>query len=144
MRVIGDEAVLGLRLDNVKYPAWGIKGGHAGRPGRVIVNPGAPDERQLRPMSDQNQLRKGDLLRIMTGGGGGWGHPFDRPEASVRLDVLDGFISSDSALADYGVSLTPDLDIDVEATRKLRAEIPCDGNMFNHGQGITTKEGLSS
>jgi len=142
VRVIGDEAVLGLRLDNVKHPAWGIKGGHAGRPGRVIVNPGAEDERQLRPMSDQNQLRKGDLLRIMTSGGGGWGHPFARPEASVRLDVLDGFISSESALTDYGVSLTRDLDIDVEATRTIRAGACSDGDMFNHGEGITSKEGL--
>ena len=108
------------------------------------MNPGTQDERQLQPMSDQNQLRKGDLLRIMTGGGGGWGHPFERPEARVRLDVLDGFISSDSALTDYGVSLTRDLDIDADATRKLRAEISCDSDMFNHGQGITSKEGLSS
>jgi len=144
VRVLWDEAVLGLRLDNVKHPAWGIKGGHAGRSGRVIVNPGAKDERQLRPMSDQNQLSKGDLIRIMTGGGGGWGHPFDRPEASVRLDVLDGFISSESALTDYGVSLTQDLDIDVEATRTIRAGACCDGDMFNHGKGITSKEGLAS
>ena len=144
VRVIGDEAVLGLRLDNVRHPAWGIKGGHAGRPGQVIVNPGAEDERQLRPMSDQNRLRKGDLIRIMTGGGGGWGHPFDRAEASVRLDVLDGFISSDSALTDYGVSLTQDLDIDVEGTRKIRTTTSRDADMFNHGKGITSKEGLLS
>ena len=43
----------------------------AGRPGpgRVVVNPGAAGERLLRPLSDGNRLRRGDVLRIETGGG---------------------------------------------------------------------------
>ena len=40
----------------------------------------------LAPMSDGNVLRRGDVLRLATSGGGGWGHPFDRPLDRVRRD----------------------------------------------------------
>jgi N-methylhydantoinase B len=137
VRVIGDEAVLGLRLDNVKYPPWGVNGGPGGRPGRVLVTPGAPEERELNPMSDRNQLKKGDLVRIMTAGGGGWGSPLQRPAQQVRLDVLDGFISRESAHADYGVVLSSELELDTPATQELRAKLSqqqaAEVKMFHRG-----------
>ena len=105
VRVLTDEAELAIRLDNCKYPAFGVNGGHSGRAGRVVVNPGAPDERELKTMSDGHSLKRGDRLRIITPGGGGWGAPLDRPAGEVLADVLDGFVSSDSAFADYGVVL---------------------------------------
>ena len=49
-------------------------------------------------MSDGNQLKKGDLVRIVTSGGGGWGSPLDRPAEDVLTDVLDGFVSRKAAL----------------------------------------------
>ena len=42
-------------------------------------------------------LKRGDVLRIETGGGGGYGHPFDRPPESVLDDVLGGFVTDDRA-----------------------------------------------
>ena len=66
LRVVGDEAVIGLRMDNIRWPAWGVKGGMGGGAGRIVVNPGMADERELRPMSEGNKLKKGDLVRIMT------------------------------------------------------------------------------
>jgi N-methylhydantoinase B len=121
LRVIGEEAVIGLRMDNIRWPAWGVKGGMGGRPGRILVNPGSPDERELRPMSEGNKLRKGDLIRIMTPGGGGWGSPLLRDSEQVRDDVLDGFISATSAYEDYGVVLSDDLwSVDFDATAARR------------------------
>ena len=32
-------------------------------------------------------------MRIETGGGGGWGHPFDREPERVLADVRGGFVS---------------------------------------------------
>jgi N-methylhydantoinase B len=134
IRVIGDEAVLGLRVENVKYPCWGVNGGHGGRPGRVVVNPGQPDERELRPISDQNRLRHGDIVRISTAGGGGWGSPLLRPAEQVRMDVLDGFISAESALTDYGVVLSGDgLAVDAGETDKRRRELQGGTRMFHRG-----------
>lgn len=124
LRVVGDEAVIGLRMDNMRWPAWGVKGGMGGGAGRIVVNPGMADERELRPMSEGNKLKKGDLVRIMTPGGGGWGSPLDRAAEQVRDDVLDGFISAESAARDYGVLLSSDLiDVDAAATDARRKEL---------------------
>jgi N-methylhydantoinase B len=121
LRVIGDEAVIGLRMDNIRWPAWGVKGGMGGRPGQILVNPGTSNERTLPPMSDGNKLAKGDLIRIKTPGGGGWGSPLLRDPEQVRDDVLDGFISIASANDDYGVVLSDDFwSVDVSATSERR------------------------
>ena len=124
LRIIADEAVIGVRMDNIRFPAFGVAGGMAGRPGSIIINPGRADERPLKPLSDGNVLNKGDVVRIMTPGGGGWGSPLDRPMVQVRDDVLDGFISPESARDDYGVVLSADLiEVDEPATAALRREL---------------------
>ena len=51
--------------------------------GRVVVNPGTASERDLEPFSDGNVLVRGDVIRLDTGGGGGWGHPYDRDPEQV-------------------------------------------------------------
>jgi N-methylhydantoinase B len=72
-------------------------------------------------MSDGNVLRRGDVLRLSTSGGGGWGHPFDRPLDRVRRDVAGGFVSVGSAREDYGVVMDERGTIDTAATEALRA-----------------------
>ena len=72
-----------------------MAGGHAAGTGRCIVNPGRPDERVLPPLSDGNIVKRGDIVRVETGGGGGWGHPFDREPERVLADVRGGFVSRD-------------------------------------------------
>src|SRR5262249_46655097 len=138
VRIIADEGILASRLENVRFPAWGVNGGHSGRPGRIVVNPGAPEERELKPLSDNNRLRQGDLLRGMTSGGGGWGHPLYRPAARVREDVLDGFVSCASALADYGVVLDQQsLEVDEAETSKLRKDRRSETAMFHRGKYLS-------
>lgn len=105
VEVLADQVVLSNRIDGVDYPPWGVSGGQAARSGRVVINPGGPNERVLPSMGDGAIVRKGEIVRIQTGGGGGWGNPYDREPDLVRSDVLGGFISFDSALADYGVVL---------------------------------------
>jgi N-methylhydantoinase B len=59
---------------------------------------------------------------VRTGGGGGYGSPFERDTESVRLDVVRGYVSLEAAQRDYGVVLSPDaLEIDVAATQRLRS-----------------------
>ena len=134
VRVLSDAATLGLRLDNCKHPAFGVNGGHSGRPGRVVVNPDTASARELKTMSDGNSLEKGDLLRIITPGGGGWGSPLQRPAETVLEDVLDGFISPESAFDDYGVVLGRDgVSVDLAATDDRRVEIAVPTKMFHRG-----------
>ncbi len=67
-----------------------------------------------------NALKRGDILRIETGGGGGYGHPHDRPPAEVLEDVLGGFVSREAAERLYGVAIDGHA-IDETRTAALRA-----------------------
>jgi N-methylhydantoinase B len=117
--VMAEEAMLAVRIDSVRNPPWGVAGGMNGGAGRAIVNPGTLQERILAPLSDGTMLKKGDIFRIETGGGGGWGHPFDRPAPQVREDFLGGVISVEAAARDYGVILVnSDIDHDATASRR--------------------------
>ncbi|HKD58617.1 MAG TPA: hydantoinase B/oxoprolinase family protein [Hyphomicrobiaceae bacterium] len=122
LEVLAQEAMVSMRIDSVEHPPWGVAGGRAAGSGRCVINPGRGDERVIHPLSDGNMVKRGDIVRIETGGGGGWGHPFDREPERVAADVRNGFVSWGSARDDYGVVLREDdLSIDEEATAKQRA-----------------------
>jgi N-methylhydantoinase B len=125
IEVLAPEAMVSMRIDCVENPPWGVAGGMAAGSGRCVINPGRPDERVIAPLSDGNIVRNGDVVRIETGGGGGWGHPFDREPARVLSDVRAGFVSPGRAAADYGVVVAADgCAIDHAATQARRAERP--------------------
>jgi N-methylhydantoinase B len=130
--ILAEEALFGIRIDGVKNPAWGIAGGMAGGTGRVVINPGLPNERVLPPLSDGHRLVKGDILRIETGGGGGNGHPFDRPPAMVLEDVRGGFVTTEAARRLYGVAIIDDA-VDAVATATLRADRTPTKTFHRHG-----------
>ena len=121
--ILADEATLAIRIDGVRNPPWGTAGGMGAGTGRAVVNPGRDNERELVPLSDGNRLRKGDILRIETGGGGGRGHPFDRPPAAVLRDVREGYVSVEAAARDYGVVIREGA-LDPEATAARRRDRP--------------------
>ena len=54
-------------------------------------------------LSNRISVREGDLIRVMTTGGGGWGDPADREPELVREDVLQGKVGAESAMRHYGV-----------------------------------------
>jgi len=121
--VLAEHAVLSMRIDSVVNPPWGVAGGLQAGTGRAVVNPGTPHELHLAPLSDGTVLRRGDILLLETGGGGGHGHPFDRPAERVLQDVRDGFVSLDAARRDYGVVITGNA-LDHAATAARRADRP--------------------
>ena len=121
--ILAEDAMLAIRIDSIKNPPWGIDGGMSGGTGRAVVNPGTSRERVLAPLSDGNSLVRGDILRIETGGGGGYGHPFDRPAEAVLEDVLGGYVSREAAERLYGVVLDGNR-VDEDATARARASRP--------------------
>jgi N-methylhydantoinase B len=135
VELLAEEATFAIRIDGVTKPPWGVKGGKNGGPGRAVVNPGTANERELEPLSDGNVLRRGDVLRLETGGGGGWGHPFDREPERVLADVLGGFVSPQSAETEYGVVLGADGEsVDDGATRTARQSRPVVDGLFHRGR----------
>jgi N-methylhydantoinase B len=134
VEVLAKEAMISMRIDSVENPPWGVAGGHAAGTGRCVINPGRPDERVLRPLSDGNMVKRGDVVRIETGGGGGWGHPFDREPEAVLRDVRGGFVSRESAESNYGVVLAANaLAVDTTATEKRRTKRPAAKLFHRHG-----------
>jgi N-methylhydantoinase B len=129
---MAEEAMLAVRIDSVKNPPWGVAGGMNGGSGRAVVNPGTDRERVLAPLSDGTILRRGDVFRIETGGGGGWGHPFDRPAEQVLEDVRGGFVSEARAASDYGVVIRDGVP-DAAATAARRAARPSTALFHRNG-----------
>lgn len=133
MEILCDEVTVAVRIEGDANPPWGVAGGRCAGSGRAIVNRGRPDERLLPPLSDGNVLKRGDVVRIETGGGGGWGHPYDREPERVLADVLGGFVSRESAERDYGVVLTANARaVDLEATQTRRAQRPATKLFHRH------------
>ena len=63
----------------------------------------------------------GDVFEIYNSGGGGYGDPYRRDPQRVREDVVNGVVSFDNALTQYGVVLDKNsFHIDESATAKLR------------------------
>jgi N-methylhydantoinase B len=121
--ILAEEAVLAIRLDSVKNPPWGIAGGKQGGTGRAVLNPNTPEERVLPPLSDGHRVRRGDIFRMETGGGGGYGPPFERPPEDVLEDVLGGTVSVEAAHREYGVIIA-DGAVDAVATEAARNHRP--------------------
>jgi len=108
---------------------WGVKGGLAGRPFQVTIDPGGPNEREVDALADAEPIKAGEVVRIRTTGGGGWGNPLDRDPELVVRDVVWRKVSPEAALADYGVVLTGSLEDDslghdATATQAERASRP--------------------
>jgi N-methylhydantoinase B len=125
---------------------WGVNGGRAGRPFQVTIDPGGPRERTVGALTDAEPVRAGEVIRIRTTGGGGWGDPLLRPSTAVARDVQYGKVSVDGARDDYGVVLV-DGAVDVVATESLRAEMrasqPTRPAFFDRGPGYAMLSGGS-
>lgn len=138
IRFLGQEGSALVRVDNVKFPPWGMNGGQGGRPGRVVLNPGTEKEKVLPSISDSVVLEHGDVLRFETCGGGGWGNPYDREPERVQSDVRNSMVSVEGAERDYGVVLDSEtLDIDLDATANLRAGDQPQFEMFHRQNSLT-------
>ena len=142
------DCTLSTRMDNVRFPCFGIDGGMSGWPGRFTLNPGAPDEKDIPPASEGISVKSGDILRIETGGGGGWGDPFTRNPEDVQRDVLEGYATQSAALSEYGVALSDngrEIDqSDTEAARNQSRPPRPAVDRGPHGQEWLNRLGVSS
>jgi len=103
IRPVDHVAELSTHADRQKFRPWGLAGGLEGAPGRLIVNLGRADERILPSGKTSGvMLQPGDVLTVITPGGGGYGEPRGRPESAVRNDLKNDVISRSRARADYG------------------------------------------
>ena len=67
--------------------------------------------------------KAGDELVLIGPSGGGYGNPPERDSMCVVKDVRDGYLSLERPYSDYGVVVTPTLELDAAATEALRQEL---------------------
>ena len=117
--ILADEAITYASFGRSIEPPWGLKGGDTGSCNFMEIESGG--ERQRVARIPYYALKPGDRVRIVTGGGGGYGEAFERPAQEVLEDMRNDYITADTARTQYGVVLTSDGALDAAATQSLRA-----------------------
>ncbi|MEO5981756.1 MAG: hydantoinase B/oxoprolinase family protein [Pedococcus sp.] len=147
IRMLKDAHFMSI-ADRSILACWGVKGGKAGMSFNVTVDLDGPDEREVDALADAEPIRAGQVIRIRTTGGGGWGDPLERPYDDVERDLRWGKVSFDGARRDYGVVATGDKDapvVDTGASDALRAELrtarPEQEPFFDRGPGYARLAG---
>jgi N-methylhydantoinase B len=109
--------------DRSKNPPWGLDGGGDATGNNIAFRLGGqwkddfPNAKVL-----VAQLKPEDAYRISSGGGGGYGSPYERPTEVVAEDVRQGYVSLQAAAEKYGVVVDAEtFAVDEAATEKLRA-----------------------
>jgi N-methylhydantoinase B len=106
-RAVSDEIFLTATFGRHKFPPWATAGGQQGSRNEVRIRHEDGREVVLGKCA-RYRLRRGEVARLKTGTGGGWGDPHDRPVDDVVRDVKDGYVSVEQAARVYGVVLDPE------------------------------------
>jgi N-methylhydantoinase B len=105
-RAVADEIFVTATCGRHKYVPWGVEGGQDGSRNEVRFLH-ADGRIEVRGKCARYRLEKGEVVQIVTGTGGGWGDPLERPAADVADDVRDGYVTLEQAERDYGVTIDP-------------------------------------
>jgi N-methylhydantoinase B len=104
----------------------GCAGGKPGRTGRIVINPDGSSPVRLPARYADYPLKDGDIVRLDTPGGGGFGDPLTREPERVLADFREGYIGVAATERDYGVVLVESENgtaIDEDATGRRRASL---------------------
>jgi N-methylhydantoinase B len=100
VEILTDGVVFSRYGDRQKNPVPGTEGGGVGQPGRFVLNPG----RDNTPLKSKgvDALKKGDIVRIETPGGGGYGAAAERSDVALAKDLRDGKITATHIADQFG------------------------------------------
>ena len=108
-------------MERMRFPAWGVAGGRASAPFRMIVDDGRSPPSLLAKV-DQFPVNKNGVVTVLMPGASGYGDPYGRHPQDVLRDVEAGFVSRGAADSDYGVVIGDNGAVDAAATTKRRAK----------------------
>ena len=122
LEVLAPDVNVSALFDRMSIPPWGLRGGHAGgSTGIEIKRAGDTDFRlfsdvfgTVSPSKFSNVLvHAGDLIRITSSGGGGFGDPGERPAELVLADIRNRYISVAEAENRYGIAVPATVELPV-------------------------------
>jgi N-methylhydantoinase B len=101
-RVRSDGCFITCAYTRSVHPPWALGGGLPGSPNYVeILRTNGTVERLA--VVTTLEVNRGDVIRIHTGNGGGYGDPGSRPAEHVLEDVRNGYLSEERAREVYGL-----------------------------------------
>ena len=103
-RIRTDNGFLTAGYTRSKFPAWALEGGCEGSPNYVAYIPKDGDRQRFAFVSGLT-TQEDDVIRVVTGHGGGLGDPKERDPARVRMDVKNGLLTPERAREVYGVDV---------------------------------------
>lgn len=126
-----DQMLIAYLCDGVNFPAKGVRGGGPGHPmvpSKVKIFKSGKIKESALPGMGIETLKRGEYIKSIIGGGGGYGDPLERDPELVRIRVRDEWVSPQKARETYGVVLknvenSDKIEVDYEASKKLREEI---------------------
>ena len=87
-----------------RIPPWGVEGGNDGTPNFVeVLRSGKTTERYA--FGTNIAVNTDDVIRIVTGVGGGYGDPGRRSREAVLNDLKDGYVTLERAEEVYGLKV---------------------------------------
>jgi N-methylhydantoinase B len=101
-RVRADDCFLTVAYTRSRVLPWALEGAEEGSGNHVeVIRPDGTVEHYA--VVTALTVNEGDVIRIHTGNGAGYGDPRDRPPELVLADVRDGLVSAERARAVYGL-----------------------------------------
>ncbi|MFO1055397.1 MAG: hydantoinase B/oxoprolinase family protein [Dongiaceae bacterium] len=112
IEILADELRVSAFVERVETPPEGVFGGLPGTTANLLVKTGA--DRPYQPVPEafgtvcqgkfsDIHMKRGDVIRLETSGGGGYGDPQERDVRRIAHDVEEGFVSPAKAEQAYGV-----------------------------------------
>lgn len=101
-RLRADNGFLTAGYTRSKFPAWGVEGGRDGSPNYIEFRPKTGEPQRYAFVSGL-VTQKDDVIRVVTGNGGGLGDPRKRDPEAVRREVKAGLLTPERAREVYGV-----------------------------------------
>ena len=125
LEIMQDDVLYTGLGDRHKFHPWGLAGGKEGASGafyHVAVADGSVT--RMGHKTTSRPMKKGDIIRVVTPGAGGYGDPKKRPAEKVLKDVIEQKVSIEAAKSEYGVVITTadgiHYEVDETATAALR------------------------
>ncbi len=102
-KALSDNQMVSVTFGRNKFVPWGMKDGQDGSANEVYIEKANGEVDGPFGIYPRYPLNNGDVVKLVTATGGGYGDPFKRPADQVAQDVKNGYITAAQANESYGV-----------------------------------------
>jgi N-methylhydantoinase B len=119
----------GSQIERAHCKPWGLAGGLEATGNEIALRLGDKWKNDFPNAKVMiAPIKPGDAFRVRSGGGGGYGPPWERDIDAVAWDVKQGYVSVEAAAELYGVAVdAATFAVDEAKTRALRAALAAGG-----------------